>query len=105
MSNLMIDIPEQPVILVIEEVDVLIKKIHKGIDKNNEIPISIYNKTSWNNFMDDLIFYKIILIFTSNTSKTEIDKLDTSYLRKGRIDEYYYMDTPLEQVEKLKKID
>ena len=102
LSNLIMDIPEQPIIIVIEEVDVLIKKIHKGIEKNNEIPISIYDKTSWNNFMDDLIFYKIILIFTSNMSKTDLDKLDTSYLRKGRIDEYYYMDTPFE---KLKKID
>jgi hypothetical protein len=54
--------------------------------------------------MDDLIFYKIILIFTSNTSKQDIDKIDPSYLRQGRIDEYYYMDKPIHQ-EKLKKTD
>ena len=80
----------------------MIQKIDKGLEKNNEIPIEIYNKTTWNNFMDDLIFYKIIIIFTSNTCKSDLDKIDSSYLRKGRIDEYYYMDTsktnrPLQQ--------
>ena len=104
LSNLMIDIrvDDDPVIIVIEEVDVLIKNIDKGLEKNNEIPIEIYNKTTWNNFMDDLIFYKIIIIFTSNTCKADIDKIDSSYLRQGRIDEYFYMDTP---IEKLKKSD
>ncbi len=103
LSNLMVDINvDDPVIIVIEEVDVMIQKIDKGLDKNNEIPIEIYNKTTWNNFMDDLIFYKIILIFTSNTTKKELDKIDSSYLRKGRIDEYYFMNT---SIEKLKKTD
>jgi hypothetical protein len=104
LSNLMVDIrvDDDPVIIVIEEVDIMIQKIDKGLDKNNEIPIEIYNKTTWNNFMDDLIFYKIILIFTSNTSKKDLDKIDSSYLRKGRIDEYYYMNT---SIEKLKKTD
>jgi len=103
LSNLMVDIQiDDPIVIVIEEVDVLIQKIDKGLEKNNEIPIEIYNKTTWNNFMDDLIFYKIIMIFTSNTCKSDLDKIDSSYLRKGRIDEYYYMDT---SIEKLKKID
>ena len=107
LSNLIADIrvDDEPVIIVIEEVDIMIQNIHKGLDKNNEIPIEIYNKTTWNNFMDDLIFYKIILIFTSNASKKDLDKIDTSYLRKGRIDEYYYMNTSIHDIEKLKKID
>jgi len=101
LSNLMVDIRTQddPVVIVIEEIDVLIKKIDQGIEKNGDIPIEIYNKTTWNNFMDDLIFYKIILIFTSNTSKEDLDKIDSSYLRKGRIDEYYYMDKPIMKIE------
>ena len=53
--------------------------------------------------MDDLIFYKIVLIFTSNTSKKDIDKIDPSYLRQGRIDEYFYMGKQIN--EKLKKIE
>jgi DNA replication protein DnaC len=101
LSNLMVDIRTQddPVVIVIEEIDVLIKKIDQGIEKNGDIPIEIYNKTTWNNFMDDLIFYKIVLIFTSNTSKDDLDKIDSSYLRKGRIDEYYYMDKPIMKIE------
>ena len=102
LSNLLIDVTDEPIIIVIEEVDVIINMIDKGIEKNREIPIEIYNKTSWNNFMDDLIFYKMIVIFTSNTSKKDIDKKDPCYLRKGRIDEYFYMDTC---IEKLKKIE
>jgi hypothetical protein len=107
LSNLMVDIrvDDEPVIIVIEEVDIMIQKIDKGLEKNNEIPIEIYNKTTWNNFMDDLIFYKIILIFTSNTSKQDLDKIDPSYLRQGRIDEYFYMDKPMNSIEKLKKIE
>jgi DNA replication protein DnaC len=101
LSNLMVDIRTQddPVVIVIEEIDVLIKKIDEGIEKNGDIPIEIHNKTTWNNFMDDLIFYKIILIFTSNTSKEDLDKIDSSYLRKGRIDEYYYMDKAINKIE------
>jgi len=98
LSNLMVDIRlhDDPVVIVIEEIDSLIKKIDQGIKKNDEIPIEIYNKTTWNNFMDDLIFYKIILIFTSNISKEDLDKIDPSYLRKGRINEYYTMNKPIE---------
>ena len=101
LSNLMVDIrtEDDPVVIVIEEIDVLIKKIDEGIEKNGDIPIEIHNKTTWNNFMDDLIFYKIILIFTSNTSKEDLDKIDSSYLRKGRIDEYYYMDKAINKIE------
>lgn len=101
LSNLMVDIrtEDDPVVIVIEEIDVLIKKIDEGIEKNGDIPIEIHNKTTWNNFMDDLIFYKIILIFTSNTSKEDLDKIDSSYLRKGRIDEYYYMNKPINKIE------
>jgi DNA replication protein DnaC len=102
LSNLMVDASDDPIVIVVEEVDVMIKKIDKGIERNGDIPTEIYNKTTWNNFMDDLIFYKVIIIFTSNTPKKDLDKIDQSYLRKGRIDEYYYMDTP---IEKLKKIE
>lgn len=97
LSNLISDMQEQdgPIIVVMEEIDVLLKEIHVGIVKNKEIPISVHNKSTWCSFIDDLIFYKILFIFTSNTSKKDIDKLDVAYLRKGRIDEYYSMDTPI----------
>lgn len=95
LSTLMVDIErdDQPVIIVLEEVDGIIKDIHNGaIKKNAELPISVYNKATWSSFLDDMIFYKnVILILTSNTSKEKIDSMDESYLRKGRINASYSM--------------
>lgn len=93
-STLMVDIErdDKPVIIILEEVDIMIKDIHVGIKKNNEVPILVYNKTTWSTFLDDMVFYKnVILILTSNTSKEKIDSMDESYLRKGRIHASYSM--------------
>ena len=61
-----------------------------------DIPTAVYNKSTWSNFLDDMIFYKnVILVLTSNTSKETIDSLDQAYLRKGRINEYYTMNVSL----------
>ena len=99
LSTLMVDIErdDQPVIIVLEEADVIIKDIHQNsIKKNPEMPISVYNKSTWSTFLDDMIFYKnVILILTSNTSKDKIDALDESYLRKGRVHESYSMRNTL----------
>ena len=95
LSNLMVDVErdDDPLIVVLEEADVIIKNVHDGTVKlNADVPTSVFNKTTWSNFLDDMIFYNnVILILTSNTSKSAIDKMDESYLRKGRITEYYSM--------------
>jgi len=86
-----------PNIIVLEEADMIIKAIHSGtVALNREVPTSVYNKSTWSTFLDDMIFYKnVILILTSNESKEKIDDLDNSYLRKGRIDACYVMNEPL----------
>lgn len=86
-----------PNIIVLEEADIIIKAIHKNtIALNREVPTSVHNKSTWATFLDDMIFYKnVILILTSNDSKDDIDALDKSYLRKGRIDASYVMNEPL----------
>ena len=86
-----------PIVILIDEVDIMLKKIHANeIKLNSHIPTLIYDKPTWSKFMDNMRFYKnIVLIFTSNTSKTEIDKLDTSYLRPGRIDICSVLDSPI----------
>jgi len=86
-----------PIIIVLEEVDVMINGIHTNSVKfNADIPTAVYNKSTWSNFLDDMIFYKnVILVLTSNTSKDKIDLLDQAYLRKGRINEYYTMNHSL----------
>jgi hypothetical protein len=89
LSNLIVDIQrdDEPIVIVLEEIDTLLYAIHEQeILKHPEIPISVYNKSTWSSFLDDMIFYKhMIVLMTSNTPKETIDALDDSYLRKGRI--------------------
>lgn len=100
LSTIIVDasIEEAPLIIVLEEVDILITSIHTlSIRQNKEIPTSVHDKITWSSFLDDMIFYKrLIVIMTSNTSKDAIDSLDTSYLRQGRIHAAYSMPNKLD---------
>jgi len=84
---------EVPIVLVLEEVNILIRKFHtKSIVLNPKIPTAVHDKTTWTTMLDDMIFYKnIVFILTSNESKEDLDTLDPAYLRKGRIDASYAM--------------
>lgn len=97
LSNFMVEVTrdDEPIIIVIEEADCIIRSIeNQTIQKHPDIPMSIYNKSTWTTFLDDLVFYKnVILILTSNTPKQEIDDLDDAYLRDGRIHASYSMNT------------
>lgn len=84
---------EKPLIIILDEVDVLLNKVHhnsiqkeyKGI----QVPISVKDKRTWNSFLDTIdrvgMYENVILIMTSNMPKNYIDLLDPSYLRDGRI--------------------
>ena len=82
--------PKKPLILLLDEVDILIHKIHKEtILPHKHNSIQVYNKTTWNNMLDKLdygLYPNVILILCSNVSVNDINKLDQSYLRQGRID-------------------
>jgi hypothetical protein len=82
-----------PIVIVIEEYDKIIKTIHEDkVIRNERYHTMVYDKGSLNTFMDDLYLYpNTIFIFTSNTQKSEIDVLDTSYLRPGRFHGYFTM--------------
>ena len=84
---------ESPLVLMLDEADILIKKIISGqILPHKNIPIMINDKITFNRFMDDMIFYdNVILILTSNESKENIDSIDPSFLRKGRIDDFFVL--------------
>lgn len=79
----------KPLIILIDEVDIMIKNIHKNeIPKHKYYPIPIRDKPTWNSFLDKIdygLYPNLILIMTSNSKKRDIDSLDTSYLREGRI--------------------
>jgi len=87
------DMDDNPLIIVLEEVDILLQNIHnQQVFHNKEIPTSVHNKTTWTSFLDDMFIYrKVILIMTSNTPKKELDKLDNAYLRTGRIHASFIM--------------
>lgn len=81
--------PEEPLIIVLEEVDNIILKIHQNeIKRHNHLHIQITCKTDWNTWLDrfDKKYYKnIIVIMTTNKTIEWFDDLDPSYLRDGRV--------------------
>ena len=79
----------KPIIVILDEIDILIEKINnKTSDEHKKFSKEIYNKTSWNKFMDKIeygMFPYVIFIMTSNKQKKYIDSFDKCYLRNGRI--------------------
>lgn len=79
---------DSPVIVVFEEVDGVIEKLHSGKIEQKHIPIQVKNKTDWNSFLDKFdreIYPHVILLMTSNKSAEYFDELDPSYMREGRV--------------------
>jgi len=82
---------ERPTIILLEEANMMIRSAHEGtVPRHKNITTCVRDKITYNSFMDDLRFYKhVLIIMTSNESKEDIDLLDPCYLRKGRVEEYY----------------
>lgn len=81
--------PENPLILVLDEVDIALNKIHNGIAPHKSIPISVADKLGWNNFLDQIhwgMYPNMIVLLISNKPYEFIHNLDPSYLRQGRVD-------------------
>jgi SpoVK/Ycf46/Vps4 family AAA+-type ATPase len=81
--------PEKPLIIVFNEIDAALMKIHEGIAPHEKIPIAVADKTGWNGMLDNIdrrMYQDIILIMTSNRDPEFIDSLDPSYIREGRVD-------------------
>ena len=81
----------KPLVIVFDEVDVMIEKIHdKCISPHKNIPIQINSKSTWNGFFDDInngYYPYIILVMTTNIFLNSFEsKYETSYIRKGRVD-------------------
>ena len=83
-----------PLVLLMDEVDIMLRKIHDTIPSTKLWVISVHNKTTWNLMLDKIdygLYPFLILILCSNKSYKEIQSLDPSYLRKGRIDLVEYL--------------
>ena len=81
--------PTSPLILLIDEVDILINKIHnQKVSEHSKYSREIFDKTSYTSFMDKIefgLYPNVILIMNSNKKKREIDNMDKAYMRSGRI--------------------
>jgi hypothetical protein len=82
-----------PLIVVIEEFDTILNKVHNHIIlPHKNYPILIRDKPSWNQFFDrvDRIYYPwVIFILTTNVHPSVISEMDSSYIREGRVDGIY----------------
>ena len=84
---------KKPIVVLMDEIDIIIDNIHhQMIKRHKDIAIPIMNKTSWNKFFDDVdndLYPYVIFVLTSNKDKAYFDALDSSYMRSGRVDQYY----------------
>ena len=80
---------DEPLIILLDEVDNIIQNVYENrILKHKKYPIQISDKPSWNLFFDKIdmgLYPNLIVILCSNRTKRELDNLDVSYLRKGRL--------------------
>jgi hypothetical protein len=77
-----------PLIIVLEEIDIIINKIYNNIHDHKYIPIQIQNKTGWNIWFDKLdkgFYPHVYIIMTTNKSINYFDELDKSYMRNNRV--------------------
>jgi hypothetical protein len=89
---------QKPLIIVFDEVDLTIIKIHKGITQHKNVPTAVSDKSGWNHMLDSIqrgMYPNIILIMTSNRGPEFINSLDSSYIRKGRVDKIFEMTESL----------
>lgn len=80
----------KPLIIILDEVDVMIDKVHKElIPPHKHYKTEITDKITWNQFLDRIsygLFPNVIILMISNKNKLEMNKIDSSYLRNGRVD-------------------
>ena len=79
-----------PLVLLIDEFDILLESFHNHqVVMHKNIPIEVYNKTTWNNLFDDIsikVYANVIVILTTNLTRETIEKnYDPSYIREKRI--------------------
>lgn len=81
---------ENPLVLVLDEFDIMLMKVHAGTIKPHEhTAIQIKDKVDWNGMLDDInlgMYPHLVLLLTSNKNPAFIRSLDESYIRDGRVD-------------------
>jgi len=87
---------ESPLIIVLDEFDAKIRKIHEGIEPHKHIVIPVRDKPTWNNFLDQFdrkYAVHVILLLLSNVSpETLSEETDPAYIRPKRVHKYFSFD-------------
>lgn len=86
---------EKPVVVVFDEFDIVIDRIHKGIAPHQKMPISIQDKSGWNRMLDEIqwgLYPFLIVILISNKPPVHFESLDSSYIRSQRVDHIFAME-------------
>jgi len=89
---------DQPLIISMDEFNIMLENIHnETIREHKEIRIEILNKSGWNKMLDNLrFFYKnVIICLSSNKTPEEINSMDDSYIRAGRVNRIFEMRKPI----------
>lgn len=95
LENLYLDAEpteNKPLIIVLNEIDIPLVNITKGIPDHRTLDISVQDKAGWNDLFDDIcigMYPYLIILMTSNKSVDFINQLDPSYLRDSRVDLIY----------------
>jgi len=79
---------KNPLILMIDEIDVYLKKVAVGIPAHKNLDIMVKDKASWNRMLDSIqrgMFKNLILILTTNETPDAIRSIDPSYIRLPRV--------------------
>lgn len=79
---------KNPLVIVIDEVDTMITRIHNGIMDHKVVPIQIKDKRTWNQYFDKMnigLYPFVIFIMTTNKPLSFFDNIDVSYIRDNRI--------------------
>lgn len=84
-------------VVVIEEFDVVLRKIVGGHEAHHSLRVEVSSKAGWNNMMDSLQFQsRIIMVLTTNATTDELNELDRQLggglFRAGRVTEWIRFD-------------
>lgn len=81
---------KKPVIIRLDEIDIIFRKvIENKVEKHKHIHTMVTDKISLNAFFDNFDqgrYQNIIVIMTSNLTCQQIDDMDPSFMRDGRVD-------------------
>lgn len=84
----------KPLILVLEEFDIIIDKFKSKFLSHKEYPIQVSDKNGWNLMLDKIqvgLYPNLILLLTSNKDPQYFKDIDPSLIREKRVNHIYHL--------------